>query len=62
MNDLRIDIAKALKTVTEKNAPRVFEAIQTELGYKNIEDKMINMMLDNNMTASAVIPHLDNEL
>lgn len=62
MKQLRNDIAKVLKTVTAKSMPRIYEAIQTELGYKNIEDKMINMMLDNNMTASAVVPHLENEL
>jgi hypothetical protein len=62
MTELRNEIAKVLKTVTEKSAPRVFEGIQSELGYKNIEDKIINMMLDNNISASATIPHLENEL
>ena len=34
---VRKTIKKELQTVNSSNAPRVFEAIQTDLGYKNIE-------------------------
>lgn len=52
---VRKTIKKELQTVNSSNAPRVFEAIQTDLGYKNIEDRVINMMIDNNSSASAAI-------
>lgn len=59
MKKVRDDIAKALATVIKNNAPTVYEAIQSTNGYKNIEDMIINMMLDNGMTASACIPHIE---
>lgn len=62
MKAVRNDIKNALQQVTKTNAPMVYNAIQTELGYKNLEDRIINMMIDDNMTASACIPHLENEL
>jgi hypothetical protein len=62
METIRNEVANALNTVTPEAAPRVYEAIQSELGYKHIEDKAINMMIDNRMTASATIPHIENEL
>lgn len=59
MKEVRQAIKEALQTVTAKNAPTVYEAIQTEIGYKGIEDMIINMMIDENMTASACIPHIE---
>lgn len=59
MKKVRESIKNALQTVTAENAPTVYEAIQTELGYKSIEDMIINMMIDENMTASACIPHVE---
>jgi hypothetical protein len=62
MKEVRQDIKNALSTVTAFNAPMVYDAIQTEVGYKNIEDLIINMMIDENMTASACIPHIEEML
>lgn len=62
INQLREHIKNALSSVTKTNAPNVYDNIQTETGYKNIEDKIINMMIDYDMTASACIPHIENEL
>ena len=52
---VRKTIKKELQTVNSSNAPRVFEAIQTDLGYKNIEDRIINMMIDNNRLTVRLI-------
>jgi len=62
MKEVRQNVKQALESVTKSNAPMVFEAIQTENGYKNIEDLIINMMIDNSMTASACIPHIEEML
>jgi hypothetical protein len=62
MKKVRQDVANALSTVTMKNAPMVYGAIQTETGYKNMEDRIINLMIDENITASGCIPHLENTL
>lgn len=59
MKAVRKNIKQALQTVTTKNAPRVYDSLQTKVGYKNIEDMVLNMMIDNNMTASATIPHIE---
>ena len=59
MNALRKTIKKALDGVTKDNAPNVYAAIQTENGYKTIEDMIINMMIDNNFTASGCIPQIE---
>jgi hypothetical protein len=62
MKELRNDIAKALKDVTVKNAPTVYEEIQSTAGYKKIEDMIIHMMIDESMTASACIPHIESQI
>lgn len=62
MEDIRNSIADVLETVTPENSPRVYEAIQSELGYKNVEDQIINLMIDQTMTASACIPHVEEML
>lgn len=59
---VRQEVYNALQMVTAANAANVFEGIQTESGYQNIEDMMINMMIDDNMTASATIPHIETML
>lgn len=62
MKEVRTAVEQALKKVTKTNAPRIYEAIQTEQGYSLIEDRIINMMIDNNFTASACIPHIEESL
>ena len=59
---LRENIKAALATVTAANSPTIYKLIQTELGYKNVEERIINKMIHNNFSASACIPHLEREL
>jgi hypothetical protein len=62
MKELREQINQALKSVTLNDTPTVYEAIQSNLGYKNIEDRIINTMIDNGVTASAAIPQIERML
>ena len=55
IENLRQHIQNALREVTTQNALKVYNAIQSELGYKNMEDRIIQMMIAANMTASACI-------
>ena len=61
-NQLRENIKTALTTVTPTNSPTIYKLIQTELGYKNVEEMIIIKMIQNNFSASACIPHLEREL
>lgn len=62
MKKVRKAIKTALSKVTSKNAPNTYKAIQTERGYQIMEDKMIHLMIDEDMTASETIPHIENTL
>ncbi|MBC8753963.1 hypothetical protein H2O64_04725 [Kordia sp. YSTF-M3] len=62
IDTLRQNIENALSQVTLQNAPKIFHAIEEEIGYKNIEDRIINMMISESMTASACIVHIENSL
>jgi hypothetical protein len=62
MKELRTAIKKALETVTPQNAPTVYNTIQSEQGYKTIEDMIIHMMVNDNITASACIPYIEEQL
>jgi hypothetical protein len=59
---LRLNIKAALETVTPDNAPTIYKLIQTEHGYENVEQMIINKMIQNDFSASACIPHLEREL
>lgn len=59
---LRAEIYKALRKVTKKSCPNVYERIQTEEGYSQIENKIINMVIHDSITPSACIPHIESEL
>lgn len=60
--ELRNAIKNTLATVTEANSPTIYQLIQTEQGYKFVEEKLIEKVCKNNLTVSACIPHLENEL
>jgi len=66
MNDieqrLRAEIMAQLKRVTTLNAPNVYKLIQTESGYRNMENRIIRMVAVEGLTPSACIPHIENEL
>ncbi len=59
---LREYIKSALATVTLANSPTIHKLIQTESGYKIVEEILIAKMIQNNFSASACIPHLEREL
>lgn len=59
---LRENIKAALATVTAANSPIIHKLIQTESGYKIVEEMIIIKMIQNNFSASACIPHLEREL
>lgn len=58
---LRKSIYTALKNITD-NAPKIKEAISTELGYRNIEDIMIRMVINEGITPAGCIPHIEMTL
>lgn len=59
---LRQEILTQLNRVTISNAPEVFELIQTESGYRNMEQRIINLVIRDRITPSACIPQIENEL
>jgi DNA repair protein RadC len=59
---LRQEILDQLNRVTSKNAPKVYEMIQTESGYRNVEQRIITMVVRDRITPSACIPQVENEL
>jgi hypothetical protein len=59
---LRDEIHRVLQNVDTSNAPRIHSAIKTERGYKQIEARIINMVIDDQLTPSACIPHLERQL
>ncbi|PTX60233.1 hypothetical protein C8N46_107240 [Kordia periserrulae] len=62
ITQLRTHIKNALTEVNSQNAPNVYTAIADEQGYKNIEQRIIEMMARENLTASACIVHIENSL
>ena len=59
---LRVEIMTQLKRVTSSNAPNVHKLIQSESGYRNMENRIIRMVAAEGLTPSACIPHIENEL
>lgn len=59
---LRQEILAQLSRVTNSNAPKVFELIQSESGYRNAEQRIINLVIRERITPSASIPQIENEL
>jgi len=61
-HQLRTEIMSQLKRVTSMNAPNVWKLIQTEAGYRDMENRIIRMVATEGLTPSACIPHIENEL
>jgi hypothetical protein len=59
---IRAGIATVLQKVTKANSPKVYEAIQTEQGYKAIEEMIINKLVDYRFSISGCIPHIEREM
>jgi hypothetical protein len=62
MKKLRNQIFAELKKVTSKSAKNVFNAIQHERGYKMVEELIIHMMVDEQMSISGCIPNVNREI
>ena len=59
---LRAKIKETLATVTKANSPTIYQLIQSEQGYKIVEEQLIQKVCANNISVSACIPHLEREL
>jgi len=59
---LRVEIMTQLKRVTSLNAPNVLKLIQSESGYRDMEQRIVRMVACEGLTPSACIPHIENEL
>jgi UDP:flavonoid glycosyltransferase YjiC (YdhE family) len=60
---IRAGIKDVLATkVTKANSPKVYEAIQTEQGYKAIEEIIINKLVSYGFSISGCIPHIEREM
>ena len=59
---LRSQIYGALLRVTSANSPEVYNRIQTESGYKSMEQKIIDRVINGNIVVSAAIPQIEIEL
>ena len=60
--ELRQAIFEQLKKVTDKNCPKIYKMLATTEGYKKIEQKIINMLVQEELTPSACIPQIESEL
>jgi len=59
---VRSKVKEVLSGVTKENAPTIYGLIQTEAGYKIVEEMIIQKVCTNNISVSATIPHLESEL
>ena len=59
---LRLEIAKQLKKVNTKNAPRIYEKLKTKAGHLDMEARIIKMVINDGITPSACIPQIEIEL
>jgi hypothetical protein len=59
---LRAKIQTVLSNVGPKTAPNIYETIQAENGYKTIEDMIIKMAINENISINGCIPHIENML
>jgi hypothetical protein len=62
IENLRRDIMESLKSVTEVNAPKIHQRIQTKVGYSWIENEIISMVLSTGQAPAMCIPQLESEL
>lgn len=59
---LREAINKELKKIKPSVYPKIHTRIKNRIGYAQIEDTIINMVIANGMTPSACIGLLESEL
>jgi DNA repair protein RadC len=61
-NELREEILRQLKRVTKANSPNLWERIQTQQGYKSLEQQIINRIINQHLVPAAIIPQMESEL
>ncbi len=63
-NELRKEIYNVFYQISKnpKNTPKIAEIIITQEGYCEIEAKIIKMVINDGITPSACIPHIESEL
>ncbi len=59
---LRKQIFEALQNVTINNSPEIYNRIQTAKGYKSMEERLIDNVLNGSIMVSAAIPQIEMEL
>ncbi|HEY4785934.1 MAG TPA: hypothetical protein VIH57_07785 [Bacteroidales bacterium] len=65
---LRLEIKKQLSKITKANSPNIYAAIYTSKGalnlqgYSRIEGKLVQKIISGQLTPSAAIPQLEQEL
>jgi hypothetical protein len=59
---LRDRIALLLKSLKKSEYPNIYRAINsTEMGYKNIEDQIIKMFINESMAIGATLYHIERQ-
>jgi|GEM_PF-2195574 hypothetical protein len=59
---LRDRIADFLKGINKSEYPNIYRAINsTEIGYKNIEDEIIRMFINESMSIGATLYHIERQ-
>ena len=61
-SQLREEILKQLKRVTEANAPNLFAMVNYKNGYNKVEEMVIRKVIHDQMVPAAVIPLIEQEL
>lgn len=59
---LREEILRQLKRVTEANAPNLFALVNSKNGYSKVEEMVIRKVIHDHMVPAAVIPLIEQEL
>lgn len=62
IDELRQQIYIGLSNVTSVNSPNIYELIKTEQGYKSVEKRIIDKVINQNIIVLAAIPQLEVEL
>ena len=66
--ELRLAIKNSLENISEANSPKIFRMIHNKKGkviprgYRIVENKIINKVINQNMAISEAIPQLEMEL
>lgn len=62
IDQLRSEILKSLKMVTENNSPQIHKRIQTKDGYSWVESEIISLVLSTGQAPAMCIPQIESEL